>query len=564
MLNNFAWGYNKYTQLGFTSSEEKIDIPQPFSILENETFKMIASAISSTTFINSRDELIVMGSDQKKTWKMEKQIDFIKIFSGSSIFFGLSTDNKVYCWGSDLFEKSSKAWIPDKPLEMLKDFKVIDIAAGASQYYILLDDHTLYTYGHDALPETQFISKYDLPQWKKLMEKISKIYSGNDAHFFFAITLDNKLYSAGLNSSGQLGIGDLQTSQSPKIVNFPQKIENIIDIQCGYYFSLVLVLENKIGQVYSSGSYQHNGLNLSKNAYTFQKIMDFENENITQISSGCAHSLALNDKNEIFVWGTNSYSQLGFITQNSLKPTKIQIENLNINNSLIVYAGTLNSFVYTQEITSLVQEFKDLLDNQEFCDDNITFLNGFKNIHSLVLEMRIGNQKIQVLKSILNKCTESTANQILKWIYTGSFSYEIQDILIQLGFNSQEISEKSNYSGLLKDLKHLNSQEKSKDFAIIVEGKEVKAHKVVLFARSELFKGMFLSVQDSSNRVNDYSNRNYQTIKILVDYLYSDSLPSNIKKEIIEELEDADDFYQFHSFQNFRKELDKFSIKNKK
>ncbi|KAJ5075397.1 speckle-type poz protein [Anaeramoeba ignava] len=65
-------------------------------------------------------------------------------------------------------------------------------------------------------------------------------------------------------------------------------------------------------------------------------------------------------------------------------------------------------------------------------------------------------------------------------------------------------------------------ENETKDFIIISEEKEIKVHKLILFTRSELFKGMFLSVSDTSNQVHDYSRKSNESIQQLIYFLYHD------------------------------------------
>ncbi|KAJ5073283.1 hypothetical protein M0811_08967 [Anaeramoeba ignava] len=81
--------------------------------------------------------------------------------------------------------------------------------------------------------------------------------------------------------------------------------------------------------------------------------------------------------------------------------------------------------------------------------------------------------------------------------------------------------------------------------------------------RSELFQGMFLSVQDSSNQVHDYSGKSFETIHQLIYFLYHDEFDETkeITKEIIQEFEDLKDYYQLN--QNSIIDLHLFHLINK-
>ncbi|KAJ5070266.1 hypothetical protein M0811_11114 [Anaeramoeba ignava] len=58
---------------------------------------------------------------------------------------------------------------------------------------------------------------------------------------------------------------------------------------------------------------------------------------------------------------------------------------------------------------------------------------------------------------------------------------------------------------------------------------------------------MFLNVQDSSNKVHDYSNKSFETIHQLIYFFYHDEFEKeHIRKNNIDELQDAKDYYQLN------------------
>ncbi|KAJ5076380.1 ankyrin repeat ph and sec7 domain containing protein secg-related [Anaeramoeba ignava] len=122
----------------------------------------------------------------------------------------------------------------------------------------------------------------------------------------------------------------------------------------------------------------------------------------------------------------------------------------------------------------------------------------------------------------------------------------MEEFFKEMGFDSKWIELKKGRRGILKDLQKLYQNESTKDFTIICgeEEKGIKVHKLILIIRSELFKGMFLSVQDSSNQVHDYSGKSFETLNQLIYFLYHDEF--NEKEINQEEFEDVKDYYQLN------------------
>ena len=140
----------------------------------------------------------------------------------------------------------------------------------------------------------------------------------------FVYTFDNKLYAMGYNSSNQLGIETKNTSETyPILIKF--KFSSILkQINCGGYHTLFLT---KNGKVYGSGKnrYGQLGLDIRKN-FKIIFINTLNNYNIINIKCGEESSIVLNDKKQLFVFGSNGFGQLGINDKDCLflsKPIKI-------------------------------------------------------------------------------------------------------------------------------------------------------------------------------------------------------------------------------------------------
>ncbi|KAJ5077282.1 hypothetical protein M0811_00602 [Anaeramoeba ignava] len=80
---------------------------------------------------------------------------------------------------------------------------------------------------------------------------------------------------------------------------------------------------------------------------------------------------------------------------------------------------------------------------------------------------------------------------------------------------------------------------------------------------SELFRGMFLNVNDSSNQVHDYSGKSFETLNQLIYFFYHDEFDeSKLNQEVIEELEDVKNYFQTN--QNSKLNLILNRLKKKK
>ncbi|KAJ6230798.1 activator of c kinase protein [Anaeramoeba flamelloides] len=218
---------------------------------------------------------------------------------------------------------------------------------------------------------------------------------------------------------------------------------------------------------------------------------------------------------------------------------------------------------YLHSYTTIVTDFLNLFEREEFTDFEI---KGFK-LHTRWLEHRL-RKNINDISLILNKFTQEQLKVFFEWVYSGIVGDVtiIKEITQKL--NIGDYSLLSGRTGLINDLKRLFKANKSKDFSIIVKGKSLKVHKLVLLARSDLFRGMFLNVKERTKKVKDYSGKGYSTLSILVKFLYTDDIDAKLLNQNVEnELNDVVDYYQLNeqSMLNFRLEnsLEKKSLPTK-
>ncbi|MDR2638761.1 MAG: hypothetical protein LBC09_02865, partial [Helicobacteraceae bacterium] len=133
--------------------------------------------------------------------------------------------------------------------------------------------------------------------------------AAGDRHSF-AIAKDGRIYAAGDNEYGQLGLGDSGNKTNRKIFTEVKGLnaKNIIAIDAGSYHSLALA---KDGKVYAAGHNYFAGLGEVTVRGVFTEITNLSDKNIAAIAAGGYHSLALSKDGRIYAAGYNKYGQLG-------------------------------------------------------------------------------------------------------------------------------------------------------------------------------------------------------------------------------------------------------------
>ncbi|MDR0664595.1 MAG: hypothetical protein LBF86_03640 [Helicobacteraceae bacterium] len=122
---------------------------------------------------------------------------------------------------------------------------------------------------------------------------------------FIALTGDGRIYVAGYNEQGQLGLGD-----NTNRLRFTEVLDlrGVIAISAGSDHSVALTDD---GRVYVAGNnyYGRLGLGDNTNRLRFTEVPDLRG--VIAISAGSYHSLALTDDGRVYVAGNNKQGQLG-------------------------------------------------------------------------------------------------------------------------------------------------------------------------------------------------------------------------------------------------------------
>ncbi|KAJ5066757.1 claret isoform a [Anaeramoeba ignava] len=500
----------------------------------------------------------------------EKQIKQISTGYNSTIFLFENGKAIEYLNKNDSNQNPSKIQIEEniQKVTVDKNDRIIqDIVSGGFSIYLLTSNQNAYGIGSNYFGQLGFDFK-TLEETEKpilMMKNVSKIFSGNSSNHVFLLNSNQELFGCGDNEFGQLGLGEsrkeTKIQKLTKIQNIPKG--KIIDIKCGYSHSIMLIEnenenENPKRKLYSTGDYSCNGLYKNKDTYEFTEIKTslFENDDdILDFSIGRYHTLILTSNSKLIGFGDNEFGQLG--TGNTeTKSILIQIElpklrfNENISNYHL-YCGNNNSFLYYSppSFSNLEEDLIKLFERKEFCNISFKTKNGeIIKAHKLILKYRLNQNQneIEKLQEIISNKSIKESNQIFEMIYSNNSKInpklysEIKEII-----NSNEKIEETMKRIYLNE----NENENEKDFIIERKEKQYKFPKLILIMRSELYRGMFLSVtEDKSNKVTDYSELSDKSFQIFEYWIYSNQIKEEIQitQEIINEIEIGIDYFQLN------------------
>ncbi|KAJ5078525.1 claret isoform a [Anaeramoeba ignava] len=564
--------------LGFCFKNEPDGITKPIQLkFENENenenekqIKQIASSYLSTIFLFKNGKAIEYLKENDSNQNPQKiQIENIqKVTSNFDNQSILTKEGKVFAKGKDINLKNPNQFINISSLIKDKKDRIIeDIFSGSNSIYLLTSNQNVYGIGSNQYGQLGFDSE-TLPKTEKpilMMKNVSKIFSGNSSSSVFLLNSNQELFGCGYNYYSQLGLGEsrkeAKIQKLTKIQNIPKG--KIIDIQCGNYHTIMLIEnenqnENPKRKFYSCGYYQLNGLgqNENENTYEFTEIKSslFENDDdIIDFSVGNVHTLILTSNSKLIVFGDNYYGELGTgNTKNQRIPIQIELPELRFNENISNYHISCgywnNSFLYySPSLSNLEEDLIKLFRRKEFCNISFKTENGeIIEAHKLILKYRLNQNQNQIekLKEIISKKSIKESNQIFEMIYSNNSKInpklysEIKEII-----NSNEKIEET-----MKRI-YLNENENEKDFIIERKEKQYKFPKLILIMRSELYRGMFLSVtEDKSNKVTDYSELSNKSFQIFEYWIYSNQIKNGIKitQQIIDEIKTGIDYFQLN------------------
>lgn len=287
--------------------------------------------------------------------------DIIAIAAGNQHSLALSGDGHVLAWGNNTYGQlgnatNNKSYTPVYVLnEQNEPFEnVAAIASGSNHSFLITEDNQLWAWGKNesgqlgnntTINRNRPVRIY-LPQELQILK-----VSAGDSHSM-ALLGNGHVWSWGENSSGQLGIGSIESSLIPiRILQADSEIplDNIVEIASGAFHSLALSSD---GFIWSFGLNQNGQLGNGGPIHTTSplKVQHINNQtaltDIGKIAAGTDHSIAIQNNGVIWSWGKNDGGQLGNSTQTSTYyPTQIS----NLTDVLAIDAGKAHSVAHTEQ-----------------------------------------------------------------------------------------------------------------------------------------------------------------------------------------------------------------------
>ncbi|TNN17421.1 RCC1 domain-containing protein [Schistosoma japonicum] len=242
---------------------------------------------------------------------------------------------------------------------------VTQVASDGHNIYCLRDE-TVYLLNISKLDE---IIAIDRPLALRI--KIKSVSCG--LGFLLCLTCSGQVFSQGIGSRGQLGLGDLNDRTELTIIEALQTL-TVTQISTGHWHSACLT---DTGDVYTWGWNEHGqlghkslGVSNKLNSVTEQERkscvsvlslptpVDFPDEPVvSQVTCGGCHTVCLTEDGILFCFGCNKFGQLGFDSSMEAVDTPVKhpiltAQNIQPNMTISsVYCGVWSTTLYLSSKT---------------------------------------------------------------------------------------------------------------------------------------------------------------------------------------------------------------------
>ncbi|NDI35183.1 S-layer homology domain-containing protein [Chengkuizengella sediminis] len=331
----YTWGENEYGQLGDDTIEQKNE-PQEITVEVNDGAMIqevsagglhtVALANDGTVYTWGNNESGQLGYQttgdyqdipQEVTSLVEKTVE--KVSAGGLHTVALVSDGTVYTWGNN-----STGQLGDNTTEQKNEPQEItvgvnegamiqEVSAGGLHTVALASDGTVYTWGWNFYGQLGDGTSEQKNEPQKIIVEVNEgaiitQVSAGSGYSTAALASDGKVYMWGLNSWGQLGLGDsAQTTEpSPKEVFSLDHTPPTLEVE----------MLKADGEAYEDGTATNQTITVNLNGTDeMSGISDISWLELgVQVSAGWLHTVAIASNGKVYTWGGNEFGQLGYET----------------------------------------------------------------------------------------------------------------------------------------------------------------------------------------------------------------------------------------------------------
>lgn len=342
----WAWGDNRHGQLGLGSTTSTA-IPAAVSNLSSVS-ALAAGADHSLALKNDgtvwawgRNETGATGDGTQTDQHVPKLVpgltDVVAIAAGDGRSFALRADGSLWGWGENttgaLGVGSLNNTLSPTPVgQLVAGFtSIVAVAAGKRHTLALRSDGRVFVMGEVAVPQLNTASILVSPVEMGSLGAIVGIAAGGG--FSIALDINGKLWSWGINSSGQLGLGNTTPRALPLAIERSQAGASMLPslrLTAGDDFAAARSLTGAVLSWGADASGQLGDGTASAGATAPTGVANLTGS-VLDIAAGRAHSLAMRADGTVYAWGANEAGQLGIGSSEAQRAEPAQIPGFSLN-----------------------------------------------------------------------------------------------------------------------------------------------------------------------------------------------------------------------------------------
>ncbi|EPR11514.1 S8 family serine peptidase [Ruminiclostridium papyrosolvens] len=274
---------------------------------------------------------------------------FVKVAAGGMHSLALSLDGTVWAFGLNTYGQLGDGTTTNRtsPVQVIGLNGIKEIEIGQHHSLALKNDGTVWTWGLNGCGQLGDGTTIDRTSPVKVngLSGITAIAAGNSHSL--ALKNDGTVWAWGENYKGQLGDGRGRDFPQSLTVVQVAGLRGITAIAAGGTHSLALKND---GTVWAWGDNYYGQLGIGTTETSYGPMQVSSLSGVSSIAAGGSHSIALKNDGTVWTWGLNKDFQIGDGSYESYRVTAVRVSGLNgiiaisgsaFNSSALKNDGTL-------------------------------------------------------------------------------------------------------------------------------------------------------------------------------------------------------------------------------